>query len=145
MKLLFPALIFGCLFLSCQSKSDDQHHDHAHDTPPQGGNQELYDKVMAVHDEVMPKMNDLHKAKTSLQTRLKLPGVPDGERKEIQLQIARIDSASEAMMVWMRQFQPPADSTGEEKARKYLENELIKVRKVKEDILSALETSPTHP
>ena len=103
-----------------------------------GGNQALYEEVMDIHDEVMPKMNDLHKAKTALQTRLKLPGVADNEKQEISDKIAIIDSASDGMMVWMRQFNPLPDSLGEEKARIYLEKELEKVKKVKEDIQEAL-------
>ena len=47
------------------------------------------------------------------------------------------------MMVWMRQFEPVADSAGEKKARNYLESELIKVKKVREDILKALQDAGT--
>jgi hypothetical protein len=45
------------------------------------------------------------------------------------------------MMIWMRQFNPIPDSLGEEKAREYLEDEMTKVKKVREDILQALEQS----
>ena len=105
-------------------------------------NQALYDQVMEVHDEVMPKMNDLYQAKTKLAARLKeSPGLTPQERKEIQDKISRLDSANESMMVWMRQFDPIPDSLGEEKAKAYLEAELGKVRKVREDILNALEAA----
>ncbi|HEY9487346.1 MAG TPA: hypothetical protein VIQ51_03395 [Chryseosolibacter sp.] len=100
--------------------------------------QALYNEVMEVHDEVMPKLNDLYKAKTSLQTRLAMPGLGESEKAEINNKIARIDSASEGMMVWMRQFNPPADSSEIEEARTYLESELVKVKKVRQDILEAL-------
>ena len=89
----------------------------------------------------MPKMNDLHKAKTSLQTRLEMPGLGENEKQDLQNKIARIDSASESMMVWMRQFNPIPDSAGEDKARAYLENELVKVKDVRENILRALKTA----
>ena len=100
--------------------------------------QALYNEVMEVHDEVMPKLNDLYKAKTSLQTLLAMPGLGESEKAEINNKIARIDSASEGMMVWMRQFNPPADSSEIEEARTYLESELVKVKKVRQDILEAL-------
>jgi hypothetical protein len=46
------------------------------------------------------------------------------------------------MMDWMHHFKPQADSVvGEEKAREYLENEMEKVNKLKEDIQEALESS----
>lgn len=132
------AFAFFLLVIGCNKQADHDEQDDVQISP----NQKLYNEVMQVHDEVMPKMNDLYKAKNSLQTRLKLPGLPEQERKEIEIKIAHIDSASEGMMVWMRQFDPPADSLGEEKARAYLENELVKVKKVREDILEALESTP---
>lgn len=133
------AVVFIFLAMGCNNRQT--HHDeegHAQISP----NQELYNEVMNIHDEVMPKMNDLHKAKTTLRTRLQLPGVPVQERRELEIKIARLDSASEGMMVWMRQFNPPPDSLGEEKARAYLKKELVKVKKVRDDILSALESTP---
>lgn len=107
-------------------------------------NQALYDQVMEVHDEVMPKMNDLYQAKTKLTARLKeSPGLSPEEKKAIQGKISRLDSANESMMVWMRQFDPIPDSLGEEKAKAYLEAELVKVNQVKEKILDALKDAET--
>jgi hypothetical protein len=102
-------------------------------------NQELYDEVMQVHDEVMPKMEDLYKAKVELKGRmLDNPDMPESEKKAINDRIAQLDSAGEGMMVWMRQFNPLPDSLGEDKARQYLQGERQKVQKVKDDILNAL-------
>lgn len=133
-------LILPLFFLAaCQQSAEHQGSHHAEDQP--GANQELYDQVMSIHDEVMPKMNDLHKHKTALKTRLEMPGLPEQEKQEILNEIARLDSASEGMMVWMRQFDPLPDSAGEEKARAYLQSELEKVKQVREDILEALQSA----
>jgi len=140
MKFLARPFLIACLLLSaagCQQKSGD-HKNDSHDSSEIGGNQALYDQVMDVHDEVMPKMNDLYKVKTTLKTRLEMPGTAESEKEGINEKIAVIDSASEGMMVWMRQFNPIPDSLGEDNARAYLENELVKVKKVREDILEAL-------
>lgn len=126
--------------VACQQKAEE-HQQESHDIEQNAPNQALYEQVMAIHDEVMPKMNDLYKRKTTLKTRLALPGISEAEKDQITLKIARIDSASESMMVWMRQFDPVADSEGEEKARAYLEAELVKVKKVRQDILEALKTT----
>lgn len=143
MKLfIYPILFFVLVFCpGCQKQHDSNHEHDAHQEIENSPNQALYDQVMDVHDEVMPKMNDLYKAKTALKTRLELPGVGETEKQEINSKIARIDSASESMMVWMRQFNPIPDSLGEDKARIYLEGELIKVKQVREDILAALKGS----
>jgi hypothetical protein len=136
MKLIINALAVAAFL--CAAACQQKHDHHEVENSP---NQALYDEVMGIHDEVMPKMNDLHKAKTALRTRMELPGTSDEEKQTIITRIARIDSASEGMMVWMRQFDPLPDSLGEDNARAYLEQELVKVKKVRRDILQALETS----
>jgi hypothetical protein len=134
-------LCFAVVFLivagACQQKSSEHHHDP--DEKIQASpNQALYEEVMAIHNEVMPRMNDLYKRKNALKKQLDTSGLSEGEKNEIAEKIARIDSANEGMMVWMRQFNPIPDSLGEDKARQYLESEMVKVKKVKDDILAAL-------
>ena len=139
MKLPIKTLLLAWLLVAaaCQQKSEDHHH-HNHDQTEDSPNKALYDEVMDVHNEVMPRMDDLIKAKGALKKKLETPGLSEAGKKEINEKIARIDSASEGMMVWMRQFDPIPDSLGEDKAREYLESEMVKVKKVKEDILAAL-------
>ena len=133
------SVILIAFFFTVSACTKQGNHEHATE---EGPNQELYDEVMAVHDEVMPKMTDLYKAKTALSTQLEMPGLTDDEREGIRQKIIRIDSASEGMMVWMRQFDPPADSVGADAGRAYLEDQLVKVKKVREDILETLEANP---
>lgn len=137
------AVLLVCVLIAgaCNKQGSEQDQQHDHATGEAGPNQELYDQVIDIHDEVMPKMNDLYKAKTALSARLKTPGIGDSERKEIGHKIAKIDSASESMMVWMRQFEPPDDSVSQDSARHYLEDQLTRVKKVREDILNTLENS----
>ena len=128
-----PVLALLCLSIvnGCQRKSQDD--------VASSPNQALYNEVMSIHDEVMPKMNDIYKARTALRRKLEATELTDASRREINAKIAQLDSADEGMMVWMRKFDPIPDSLGEEKARQYLEEELVKVKKVKENILEALE------
>jgi hypothetical protein len=149
MKSILKTFFFASLVVlwSCGQKSHDhdhEGHDHDHDEAGQPveseGNQALYDKVMDVHDEVMPKMDDMYKLKKELEEKIaSTPGMVEEKKKEIETTIVKLDSASEGMMVWMREFNPIPDSLGEEKAREYLENEMEKVKKVREDILEAIE------
>lgn len=135
-NILAPLLLISTLVmvLSCGQKSQDQSDLNT------GGNQKLYEEVMHVHDEVMPKMNDMYKLKEGLKSRLaNSPAIKEEKKKEIETAIAELDSASEGMMIWMRTFNPLPDSLGEEKAREYLELEKEKVKKVKEDMLTAIE------
>jgi hypothetical protein len=123
MKPLF--LVLFVLIAGCNSKKD---------------NQALYDEVMKVHDEVMPKMNDVYKLKEELKKEIAdAPKMVEEKRKAIESAILQLDAASEGMMDWMRNFNPLPDSLGEENARKYLEDQKGKVNKVKEDMLEAID------
>lgn len=108
------------------------------------GNQELYNEVMAVHDEVMPKMEDIHKYKKDFKAEINdTTNITEARKAELEAVIMKLDSAGKGMMVWMREFDPVADSEGEEKAREYLQKEKEKVTKVKKDMLDALEHAKT--
>jgi hypothetical protein len=131
------AICIGILIIlsGCGQKSNDKEH-----REDESGNKALYDEVMNVHDEVMPKMNDIYKLKEELKKRLaNSPDISEEKRQHIQNTILRLDSANESMMVWMRNFNPIPDSLGEEKAREYLEQEKEKVGKVKKDVLKAID------
>ena len=132
-------------FSSCQKSGDHEHdsHDaHAQDKTETSPNQKLYNEVMKVHDEVMPKMNDIHKLKMSIREKIeKNPNLPKTERLKLDAMYAKLDSANEGMMVWMREFRPLPDSVGEEKAKAYLENEMQRVNKVRDNMLKAIESA----
>ncbi|HEY3405563.1 MAG TPA: hypothetical protein VGK59_19405, partial [Ohtaekwangia sp.] len=86
-----------------------------------------------------------YKLKQDLKKKLdESKDLADDKRKEIEATIAQLDSASDGMMVWMREFNPIPDSVSEERAREYLENEMERVKKVKEDILEAIEEAKTN-
>ncbi|HYG01365.1 MAG TPA: hypothetical protein VD927_02920 [Chryseosolibacter sp.] len=132
------------LLISCKDKpaevTDAANNPTEPDAVELSENQILYNEVMKIHDEVMPKMNDIHKKKTELKNMLKdNADLPAAEKTSIEQRIARLDSANESMMIWMREFEPIPDSMGEEKAKAYLEGEMEKVKKVRERILKALE------
>jgi hypothetical protein len=87
-------------------------------------------------------MNDIHKLKMSIREKIeKNPTLPKTERLKLDAMYAKLDSANEGMMVWMREFRPLPDSVGEEKAKAYLENEMERVNKVRENMLKAIESA----
>jgi hypothetical protein len=126
---------------SCGNKGEHAEHDHHHDEANTGSpNDALYDEVMKIHDEVMPKMEDIYKMKEELKKQIaEAPTMVEEKRKEIENKIAALETASKGMMDWMHDFNPPADSLGEEVVREYLEGQMEKVKKVREDITQVLE------
>lgn len=109
--------------------------------PKSGDNQKLYEEVMAVHDAVMPKMDDIYKLKRKLKEQLSSGDLGEDRRQTIEQAIKDLDAASEGMMEWMRNFNPLPDSIDQEKARDYLLTEKEKIQRVKEEMLKSIETA----
>lgn len=139
MKTVVKMVFAGLIILSGCGKPANEVVHNADSTKV--ANKALYDKTMNIHDEVMPKMDNLYKLKKALQDTLaNTPSLSAEQKKTYEAHILRIDSASNAMMVWMRQFNPPADSSlSSDSYRIYMEGELEKVEKVKAAMLKALE------
>ena len=147
MKLHHFAFALVLLLMSCTGKTDkhkghEEESDNATDSP----NEALYHQVMDIHDEVMPKMDDLYKLKRELQEKIEsTPALVEEEKKKLEQRIAHLDSTSQLMMEWMHQFNPLPDSTDQEEAREYLESEMEKIKKVKDAMLEAIEKEKNAP
>ncbi len=128
--LIFPVV----LLFSCQS--DDR----------PGQEETAWDDLMAVHDEVMPRMSDLARAKSGINSYLEEnPGLPDSTRLRLENQTSEIDQAQESMMNWMNQLISPLDKLREgrehEEVMAYLEKEQGLIEGVRDEMLITLEKS----
>jgi len=140
---------FGLLLVLALAACDKGQNSTSEPAETDNPNQVLYDQVMDVHDEVMPKMDEIMKLKRELQEQI--ANTPDMviERKEqLEKMISNLDSASTAMnldsastamMNWMHEFNPLPDTTEQEKAREYLEGEMERMRNVKTLMLETIE------
>ncbi len=100
----------------------------------------LKDEVMAIHDEVMPKIGDLRKVRMELESLSDSLMATDSTRAmELSSLAADISDASEGMMVWMRNYEPEFEGT-EEEIKAYLEGQKVSIQKVKEDMLESMES-----
>ena len=130
-------VLFAFALISCNKSGRDA---TASDPVDDESNQALYEQVMNIHDEVMPKMDDLYRLKKQLQDQMAAnPSLPEEEKQAMGQTIQQLDSANTSMMVWMRQFDPPKDSSNQEALREYLETQLELVKKMREDVMQALE------
>lgn len=143
MKTLSPKIFVSVILfaaLACGTKSQ-KHEGHDMDdkaSTMENANQALYDQVMDIHDEVMPKTESLYNLNKGLKAKLK-ESKSDEEKLQLQSRITYLDSVNNMMMDWMHGFRPPADSVDTETARAYYETQLDRVKIVKEAILVALE------
>ena len=116
---------------------------HEHEGPEgdsTNANRALYDQVMDIHDEVMPKVGDIYELKKKLLEKIaSTPNMVAEEKSKLEKRIADLDSVGEMMMGWMHSFQPLPDTVDQERAREYLESEMEKIRKVKEAMLEIIE------
>lgn len=140
MKLSFSTsgLLFSLLIIyACTNKGQD-HSGHGSGTAADDANQVLYNQVMDIHDEVMPKSEEIYNISKKWKVALK-DASSDEERELIQRKIDNLDSANKMMMDWMHEFKPLPDTTNEETERAYYETHLEKIKLVKEAILLAIE------
>jgi Mg2+ and Co2+ transporter CorA len=137
-RILF--LLVSLAILSCGKPSGDQSTSTS-DIDTTSTNQALYDQVMDIHDEVMPKMEDIYTLKKKLQDQIAAtPDMVVEEKQALEKRIARLDSVGNLMMDWMHKFSPVADTVDQEVAREYLESEMEKIRRVREAMLEAIES-----
>jgi len=101
-------------------------------TPQEAELDKLFDEVMVIHDDVMPKTATIHRLKKKLKKN------QQGENTAaFTAVIEQLDIADDGMMQWMQDFEKPKGQPFEE-AKAYYEGEKVKITKVKKEILSAI-------
>jgi hypothetical protein len=96
-------------------------------------------EVDKVHDEAMEKMQDIYNLQQELKKKIEQTKDLSAEKMfKLNQSITRLDSANDAMMKWMRSYNPLPDSADREAAREYLETEMEKIRKVREAMIEAV-------
>ena len=98
--------------------------------------QTLFKSVMEVHDGVMPKMDNIHEARKTLKEKL-----TTADSLEVSALLEKLDSADEAMMVWMEDFNSSFETMPIQEQKKYLELEKEKITKVRDLMMGSLEES----
>lgn len=102
---------------------------------------QLFDEVMKIHDDVMPKMSDIHKLKKSLRSTLKNEQLTDSLKTSVILLIKDLDTADDGMMDWMAEFKPPSDTAPNEEIMQYLTAEKGKISSVSDDMLRSIKNA----
>jgi hypothetical protein len=116
-------LIIAIFFASCGSGSQQKKVDISG----------LKDEVIAIHDEVMPKMGELRK----VEKELNMKAQADTSAVHLIEAADRIGEANASMMQWMRGYEPEYEGT-EEEIVQYLNDQKASIQQVKEDMLTSL-------
>lgn len=127
-------LLGGC------SKNAHEHRNQDEGVSDTNPNQALYDQVMDIHDEVMPKSDEIYAVRKKIQHKIdSIPNLTADKKKQLGQLISELDSADHSMMDWMHKFKPLPDSANQELAREYLENEMERIKNVRELINASLQ------
>lgn len=141
-NILLLAITAG--FVACNPGTSNHEHNNQ-GTDSTDNIQALYDQVMDIHDEVMPKDGDIFLLKKKLQDEIAAtPDMVIEKRKNLERRIANLDSVRQLMMKWMHEFNPLPDTVDQETRRAYLELEMERIRKVKAAILEIIQQENTN-
>lgn len=121
------------LIASCNEKKDNTR-------------DELLKKVMAVHDDIMPKMGDLMKYQKQLKAKIDELKEADAEENEAKIEalaqaVKDLENSHEGMMDWMRNFDRNFEDKVEEEVMKYLDDQMTKIEGVGQMTNTALKNA----
>ena len=132
---LFLILSPFVALLSCQPQGKKETNENGEKIEASGEKEKqnaLYKEVMAIHDEVMPLMGDLMAMNKKIKSQ-------DSASEEATALSVHLEEANEAMMNWMRKFNPNIENMTHEETMNYLEEERTKITEVRKKMLSAQE------
>lgn len=146
LKNILPFLLIIMLISACENKTTEQQEEVVTDEIPEEVKIEkaLYDDVMDVHDEMMPKMENMMSIKGQLKEKVDLLKEEAAQSQlvlEIEAAIQSLETADEAMMNWMRQFDPETDSLSHEEIVEYYTLQKQKMDSVKVIMVEAIESA----
>ena len=99
----------------------------------------LRKEVIVVHDEVMPLMTDIYQLKTKLKEKLAGGNISVEDKPRIDAILLELDSADRGMRDWMRSFSKVTTvGVPESDALHTLNEELTKIKKVKQDMIESV-------
>ncbi len=124
-KYIFIPFLF--LIFSCGPSKDSPWYDQ-------------YQKVMAIHDEVMPEMGTMAKLKKGLKkVREENNSLSEEQSTQVNELITRLTQAEDGMWDWMHEFDKPANNADVEETMTYLKSEEEKIAKVSKDMKSSIQ------
>ena len=105
--------------------------------------EQKWDEVMVVHDEVMPKMSEINRISRALRERLEQDdALPGAVRQQAEEAVQQLATAEEGMWEWMnniRQLDALRTSKNHEEIMQYLNDEMTRISQVRDAMLRSIE------
>ncbi len=99
--------------------------------------QMLHDKVMIIHDEVMPQVKTINKRELALEKLLKSADVEE-DSTALRTTLADLKVAYDLMFEWMDNFKSKSKLPEGTDYMNYLKNEELRIKKVRDAMLSSI-------
>lgn len=106
--------------------------------------QKLWDEMMVVHDEVMPKMSDINALSKQMEAATADTALTDELRDATRKALYDLQAADKAMWDWMYGLQQLPDLRNGKKHEdimQYLQDEIGKITEVKNAMLGSIEAA----
>lgn len=139
MHKLFIGLVTGLFLFSCtQSVKAPESTSNLSDSQKKEINN-LHEKVMKIHDEVMPRISEIKKLNRNLKAKVvDLTEDTNPTKQEVTESIAFLEKADKGMFDWMAQYKMPSNPSSYAEAEKYLQAQVESISKVKEDMVNSI-------
>lgn len=97
--------------------------------------------VMAVHDSIMPWMDQMHELDEALADQMTVLAEEGADFKPLEKVREDLNESSEMMMIWMSEFKPEEYKKDSKRILRYLESEESKITKIGERMSEAINSS----
>jgi hypothetical protein len=143
MRLVLISLL-GLLLWQCSGNTGtDQEQTETGPGPEQQQEEQLWEEVMAIHDDVMPEMADINRLTKEMDELLQNQKLSDLNRAQVLETMQELDKAGEGMWTWMNELQQlePMRAKGKshEEIMTYLRGEKAEIEQVRNDMRSSIE------
>ncbi|RYZ92300.1 MAG: hypothetical protein EOP47_30490, partial [Sphingobacteriaceae bacterium] len=122
-------LSFALLAFILYSCGGNTKQNNGQDTTQKDEAKQVFDRVIAVHDEVMTYERMLLENKVKLDSLAKLD-IPTAQKDSAVLLSKNLTVAEDAMSDWMHKFEPDYSAKPQDEAIKYLTAEEAKIKQV---------------
>lgn len=138
-KSFFLSFAVAMLAFACGGGASDQ----SQPEDPTTLEEQKWEEVMAVHDEVMPKMSEINRLSRSLRDYKENQETIDPQAEQrIDAAIQELSTAEERMWDWMnnlKQLDGLREQQSHEEIMNYLNEEKTAIDQVRDEMMSAIE------
>ena len=124
MKYNYILLLTICLLTACKQDISSEE-------------QDMYDKVMVIHDEVMPKIKAINRSEITLEKLAKTVEAEE-DKATIAKTLGDLKVAYDLMFEWMDNFKKKAKLPEGTDYMEYLKKEKVRIQKVSNAMMSSI-------